>query len=91
MLKKNLIYLSIIVFIILLIPLIAMQFSNEVNWDITDFLVAGILLFGIGLSIDFVLRKVGNVKYRIIICLLLLLVFILIWAELSVGILEHLN
>lgn len=34
---------------ILLIPLIAMQFTDEVNWDLTDFIVAEAILLGFGL------------------------------------------
>ena len=34
--------------LLLLLPLVAMQFTNEVNWTFSDFLVAGILLFGTG-------------------------------------------
>mgnify|MGYP000472819067 CR=1 FL=1 len=34
----------LIVFGILLLPLIAMQFSSEVNWNIFDFLMMGFLL-----------------------------------------------
>ena len=32
--------------IILLLPLVAMQFSNEMNWGLGDFAIAGVLLFG---------------------------------------------
>jgi len=77
----------IAVFIILLIPLIAMQFSDEVNWTFSDFVVAGFLLLGTGLMCDLVIRKVQNVNYRIAICVALLLALLLIWAELAVGIL----
>lgn len=76
----------IVVFIILLIPLIAMQFTDEVNWTLGDFVVAGVLLLGTGLMCDLVIRKVQNVNYRIAICAGLLLALILIWAELAVGI-----
>ena len=50
------------VVIILLIPLIAMQFTDEVNWNLPDFIVAGVLLLGTGLACELVLRKVKNIK-----------------------------
>jgi hypothetical protein len=62
-----------------------MQFSNEVNWTIMDFLIAGVLLFGTGLTIEFVLRKVKTRKNRILICGIILLLLLLIWIELAVG------
>jgi hypothetical protein len=72
--------------ILLLIPLIAMQFTNEVNWTLMDFVVAAVLLFGTGLMCELVLRNVSNVWYRIIICAALFILLLLIWAELAVGI-----
>ncbi len=41
-------------------PLLAMNFTNEVNWKIFDFLVAGILLNGTGLGLEFVFKKDKN-------------------------------
>ncbi len=72
--------------ILLLIPLIAMQFTNEVNWTFLDFVVAGFLLFGFGLVCDVLLRKVKKINYRIAICVALIVIFLLIWADLAVGI-----
>ena len=72
--------------VLLLIPLIAMRFTNEVNWTLSDFIVAGALLLGTGLLLDLILRKINSTKFRIAISLALLLVFLLIWAELAVGI-----
>ena len=74
------------VVIILLVPLIAMQFTDEVNWTLPDFVVTGVLLLGTGLMCELVLRKVKNINYRIAICVALLLALLLIWAELAVGI-----
>lgn len=71
---------------ILLLPLIGMQFSDEVNWDARDFIIMGILLYGTGLSCELVLRKVKNTLHRIIICGIILFALFLIWAELAVGI-----
>jgi len=72
--------------ILLLIPFIAMQFTEEVNWTLSDFLVAGALLIGTGLLIDFAIRKIKNIWYRIAISIAILLVLLLVWAELAVGI-----
>lgn len=72
--------------ILLLAPLVAMQFTHEVNWDIIDFAVMGILLFGTGFLCEFVMRKVKSVKNRIVLCAAVLLMFFLIWAELAVGV-----
>ena len=63
-----------------------MQFTDEVNWNLFDFIIAGTLLIGTGLIIELVLRKTKKIKYRIIIVAALLIVFLLIWAELAVGI-----
>jgi hypothetical protein len=72
--------------LILLIPLIAMQFESGVNWSPFDFLVAGILLFGTGLAYEVVIRKVKSRTYRIGICIAIALAFLAIWAQLAVGI-----
>lgn len=71
---------------LLLIPLVAMQFTNEVDWSPLDFLVMGILLAVTSLSIEMILRFVKKTPYRIAFGLGILLLFLLIWAELAVGI-----
>jgi hypothetical protein len=63
-----------------------MQFTNEVNWSVMDIVMAGILLFGTSLVIEFVLRKVKSNKHRILISGIILLLLFLLWAELAVGI-----
>ena len=82
---KSLIILALIVTAILLIPLIAMQFSNEVNWSIRDFVIAGVLLLGFGFLIELIIRKVKQSKYKAIFIALVLLLLFLIWIELAVG------
>ena len=72
--------------IILFIPFIAMQFTNEVNWDFSDFVIAGLLLFGTGLLVELVLRKAKKLNYRITAIIVIVIVFLLTWAELAVGI-----
>ncbi len=74
-----------IIIIVLLIPLAGMLFSDSVNWDWFDFVVAGILLLGAGLTCEIVFRKVKTRKLRIILCLGFILMLVLIIAELGVG------
>ena len=83
--KRLIIILSSLV-ILLLIPLIAMQFTDEVVWTGFDFLVMGILLLTTGLLCEFAMRKVKKFNYRIVILIAIIGTFILIWAELAVGI-----
>ncbi|NOT35784.1 MAG: hypothetical protein HOP11_00230 [Saprospiraceae bacterium] len=72
--------------ILLLIPLISMQFTNQVNWSFFDFLIVAILLFSTGLALNFILNKVHNVRKRIALVVILFAILLLIWAELAVGI-----
>ena len=83
---KRLIGIILTVVIILLIPLIGMQFSKEVDWKVFDFVLMGILLLGTGLSCELVLRKVKKMQHRIILCAALVGALFLIWVELAVGI-----
>jgi len=63
-----------------------MQFTPEVNWTLSDFILMALLLLGMGLSIDLMLRKVPATKGRILFGLLILAAFLLVWAELAVGV-----
>ncbi|MCP4884370.1 MAG: hypothetical protein GY908_11320 [Flavobacteriales bacterium] len=86
MMYKNLKIILLTVLALLLIPLVAMQFTNEVNWSLFDFIIAAVLLFGTGFVIDLVIGKTKNIKYRVAILILMVIAFILIWAELAVGV-----
>jgi len=86
--NKRLIGIIVTVVLLLLMPLIAMQFANEINWTLFNFVVAGALLLGTGLMCELVIRKINKIKCRISICVALLVVVLLIWAELAVDILN---
>lgn len=72
--------------LLLLIPLVAMQFTDEVLWSLADFILTAVLLLGTGFLFDVVLRKVKKKRYRLLFCLGLLFLLLLFWAELAVGI-----
>ncbi|MBV36945.1 MAG: hypothetical protein CMP47_16070 [Rickettsiales bacterium] len=76
---------------ILAIPLIAMQFTQEVNWGITDFIVAAALLAGGALFYELIIRRymrTSTSKLKTILFTLgLISLILLVWLELAVGIL----
>jgi ABC-type Mn2+/Zn2+ transport system permease subunit len=86
--NKRLIGILLAVVVLLLIPLIAMQFTEEVSWTPFDFVIAGFLLLVTGLTCELVLRRVKGGRLRIVICLAILLLLFLIWIELAVGIFD---
>jgi hypothetical protein len=83
--QRLLIIISIFL-LLLSVPLIAMQFTDEVKWSTFDFIVAGILLVGTGLAVEFVLRTIRSTQKRILLCGCILFALFLVWAELAVGI-----
>ncbi|HET8860880.1 hypothetical protein [Marivirga sp.] len=84
--NKRLSLIMAAVVVLLLIPFIAMQFTNEVDWDVFDFLIMGILLTGTGLLCELVLRNVKTLTGRVLVCGAILIGLFLVWAELAVGI-----
>ena len=75
-----------IVGLLLLIPLIAMQLTNEVNWSFFDFIIMGGMLTITGLLIGRILKQFKPSKNRILLIAIIIVIFLLIWAELGVGI-----
>lgn len=71
---------------LLLLPLIAMQFTDEVNWTGGDFLAAGVLLGGTGLLIELAVRQSFDIAYRLGAAGALLTALLLMWINLAVGV-----
>ena len=84
--NNRLFYILISIPLLLLIPFIANQFIDGEGWSLFDFVLMGILLTGVGLTIEFVLRKVKTFERRLLTVGIVLFVFLVIWAELAVGI-----
>lgn len=83
--KRLLIILSVVV-MILLVPFVAMQFTDDVSWTLADFVVSGVLLSGTGMICDLALRKIKVPMVRMAACAIILLILVIIWMELAVGI-----
>ena len=84
--NKRLFGILLTVAFILSIPLVAMQFTKEVDWSLSDFVIMGILLTDTGLMVELVIRKIRKPENRFILIVVILALLFLIWAELAVGI-----
>jgi hypothetical protein len=71
---------------ILLVPLVAMRFTREVNWGLLDFAVAAVLLAGTGSLSVLLTHKLRTAPQRRLVGGGLLLTLLLLWAELAVGV-----
>jgi len=70
---------------ILLVPLVAMQFTGEVDWTGSDFVIAAVLLVGTGMLFELAAATLRSRKSRVIALGVIGLGFVFVWAELAVG------
>lgn len=71
---------------LLAIPTIGMCFSNDIHWGVLDFLVMGSMFFITAIGVSIVWKKVTRKKLRAVMTFLIVILFLVIWAELAVGI-----
>ena len=71
---------------LLSIPAIAMQFTSEVDWSGSDFIVMGIMLGTAFGTFDLASRVSGSIPYRAAVGLAIIASFLLVWFNLAVGI-----
>jgi hypothetical protein len=62
--SKSAVRVALATAFILLLPLVAMQFTDEVDWGVFDFVFAGVLLGGTGLLLELAVRKPRKIAYR---------------------------
>jgi hypothetical protein len=84
--KKSISLVGGITALILLIPFIGMQISNEVNWTLSDFVIGGVILFTFGLIVAFAAQNIRKRTTRLVVIGIILLILLLVWGELAVGI-----
>jgi hypothetical protein len=83
---NSIVYVVLATATILTIPYLAMQFTDEVDWKLGDFVIMGILISGIGFMYVAATRFVKQTQYRVAIGATLALALFLAWAELAVGV-----
>ena len=74
---------------LLLTPFVAMQFTREVNWDESDFILFGIMLAVAGGLIELAVRMSGHGAYRLAAGLSVFGGFLMVWMNLAVGIIGN--
>lgn len=87
--KKRLFRWALFILVVLAIPLIAMQFTHEVNWEVMDFVIMGGVLAVIGLAYEFIAQRADKTVYRIAFGVGLLGAFLLFWVNGAVGIIGN--
>jgi hypothetical protein len=71
--------------LILLLPLLSMQLTDEVAWDAADFGFAAALLFGAGATYEYLARSTGSTAYRAGVGVALATGVVLVWINAAVG------
>jgi hypothetical protein len=87
---KNIIRIAIGTGAILLVPLVLTLLGSGVDgdgwhWTLSDFVIMGILIFGTGLIYECIIKKIKNSTHRVYFAIALVVAFLLVWAELAVG------
>jgi hypothetical protein len=72
--------------VLLLLPLIAMQFTEQVDWSAADFLVFGAMLAITGFALESAVRMTPSGLARAGFAVAILTAFLVVWANLAVGI-----
>jgi hypothetical protein len=71
--------------LLLLVPFSAKIYA-DLPWSLFDFIVAGALLFGAGLTYELIARKASDKLYRVAVAIAVLTALMLVWVNLAVGI-----
>lgn len=80
--------IAVFTLLFLLVPLVGTLTNTQWSWGAADFLLAGALLFSTGLALEYAKRNIHKPHYLLMAYATLVGVFVLIWAELAVGILN---
>lgn len=78
-------FVAIATLAFLLVPFVAMQFTNDVQWSVLDFVVAGAMIFGAGNVLVVALRQAGHIVYRAGMVIAVGTTFLMLFVNLAVG------
>lgn len=72
--------------LLLLIPWIAMRFTDEVHWTASDFVFAAVMIGSVGGAFELAVRTSDRLAYRAGAALMLITLFLIVWINAAVGI-----
>ena len=75
--------------LLLLTPLVAMQFTKQVDWDVDDFVLFGVMLAAACGTYELAARTSANGAYRAGTGLAVVTAVVLVWMNLAVGIIGN--
>ncbi|GAB3229310.1 hypothetical protein GCM10027346_14660 [Hymenobacter seoulensis] len=84
-LTKSILRVALGTGLLLLIPLAAKLFVPGMLWSPGDFVAAGILLFGAGLTFVLIARMGNSTAYRLAVGVAVAAGLLLVWANMAVG------
>ncbi len=86
---KRIIVWAAAIALVLMIPLIAMQFTKEVNWSLFDFILMGVVLSSLAFAYELIARRVEKSVYRAAFSIGLMGAFFLFFVNGAVGIIGN--
>jgi len=82
MITKRLILILVAAESLLLIPFVAMRFTNEVVWTALDFVTMGVMLLCTGIGIEVALRLARDTWIKVAAVAAVLFIFVMVWGTL---------
>lgn len=89
--KKRLTIWIVLIALLLLIPFLAMQFTEEVNWKLFDFVIMGAALFALAFTYELLVKRAKQTLFKIALGTALLAAFLLFWVNSAIGIIGSEN
>jgi len=68
------------------VALIAMQFTSEIQWETSDFVVMGIMVLVFGSLVEFARVYWRKKRYLGWLIMVIIAIFLFLWVEMAVGI-----
>lgn len=75
--------------LLLLLPLAAMQVTDEMAWDAADFAILAAMLAGVCGGFELAFRRTGDRAYQAAVGVGLATAFLLVWLNLAVGVIGN--